>query len=117
MSTTSQKKDDADAFDARRRLCPDGACIGVLDQNGRCKVCGLNAGGTSAAASSPISPAAPEPPENDDAAPGEAPMEALPLDEGESPFDPARRLCPDGACTGVLGADGRCKVCGRTGEG
>lgn len=25
-----------------------------------------------------------------------------------------RRLCPDGACTGVLGADGACKVCGKT---
>ena len=25
----------------------------------------------------------------------------------------ARRLCPDGACIGVIGPDGRCKVCGR----
>jgi hypothetical protein len=25
----------------------------------------------------------------------------------------ARRLCPDGACIGLIGLDGRCKVCGR----
>jgi hypothetical protein len=25
----------------------------------------------------------------------------------------ARQLCPDGACIGVIGPDGRCKVCGR----
>jgi hypothetical protein len=24
-----------------------------------------------------------------------------------------RELCPDGACTGVIGPDGTCKVCGR----
>ena len=25
-----------------------------------------------------------------------------------------RELCPDGACTGLIGPDGRCKVCGRS---
>ena len=25
-----------------------------------------------------------------------------------------RDLCPDGACNGVIGSDGLCKVCGRT---
>jgi hypothetical protein len=34
----------------------------------------------------------------------------------ETEFDPGSRvLCPDGSCTGVLGADGRCSECGRTG--
>ena len=28
-----------------------------------------------------------------------------------------RELCPDGSCTGVLGADGRCKECGRSASG
>jgi hypothetical protein len=28
------------AFDDERQLCPDGSCIGVLDEAGRCKVCG-----------------------------------------------------------------------------
>lgn len=28
-------------------------------------------------------------------------------------FDPRqRRLCPDGSCVGVIGADGRCRMCG-----
>jgi hypothetical protein len=40
-----------------------------------------------------------------------APEPALALhgDDGE------RRLCADGACTGLVGADGRCRVCGRAG--
>lgn len=25
-----------------------------------------------------------------------------------------RRLCPDGNCIGILGADGRCVVCGKS---
>jgi len=25
-----------------RRLCPDGNCIGILDADGRCVICGLN---------------------------------------------------------------------------
>jgi hypothetical protein len=29
----------------------------------------------------------------------------------------ARRLCPDGACIGLIGLDGRCKVCGRPASG
>jgi hypothetical protein len=35
-----------------------------------------------------------------------------------STFNPAdRRLCPDGSCIGLVGADGRCRVCGRAGDG
>jgi predicted amidophosphoribosyltransferase len=26
-----------------RRLCPDGNCIGILDADGRCVICGLKA--------------------------------------------------------------------------
>ena len=28
-----------------------------------------------------------------------------------------RELCPDGACVGVIGRDGRCSVCGNTAPG
>jgi hypothetical protein len=42
------------------------------------------------------------------ALPVEGGRESPPLDDFES-----RRLCPDGACIGVLGDDGRCKVCGQ----
>jgi hypothetical protein len=38
------------------------------------------------------------------------------LESDSEGFDPhARRLCPDGSCIGVIGADGRCKVCGLAG--
>ena len=33
--------------------------------------------------------------------------------QDEDSFNPSqRRLCPDGSCVGLLGSDGRCKVCG-----
>ena len=33
--------------------------------------------------------------------------------EDENEFNPkARRLCPDGSCVGLIGPDGRCRVCG-----
>jgi hypothetical protein len=41
-----------------------------------------------------------------------------PVPDDDEPFDPDRReLCPDGMCVGVIGADGRCKVCGKPGSG
>jgi hypothetical protein len=108
MSTSSESK----SFDAsRRRLCPDGACIGLLDESGRCKECGLAAGGR---ATAPAAAPALEDDEAEDADEAEAAM----ADETDGPaFDSKRRLCPDGACVGVLGADGRCSVCGSTAEG
>ena len=38
--------------------------------------------------------------------------------EGDEAFDPDKReLCADGMCVGVIGRDGRCKVCGKQGTG
>jgi len=76
----------------QRELCPDGACIGVLGPEGRCNECGR----TRAQAEAGVEV--------------DAAVEATP--PGES-FDDDRELCPDGACTGIIGADGRCKECGR----
>jgi hypothetical protein len=40
------------------------------------------------------------------------------LGEEDEAFDPDKReLCPDGMCVGVIGPDGRCKVCGKQGTG
>ena len=79
-----------DEFDLEnRRLCEDGSCLGVLDDEGQCNVCGSK-GGTS-----PASYDEPAPDADDEA-----------LED--------RVLCPDGACIGLLGDDGRCKECGRT---
>jgi hypothetical protein len=73
-----------------RTLCPDGACIGVIGADGRCKVCGRS---------------------EDGAAPVEVEA-AAPADADADSFDPDRRLCPDGNCVGVIGPDDRCKICG-----
>lgn len=84
----------------RRELCPDGACIGVIGADGRCRECGT------------VSPTAVSDPRHrglDLAEPGEE-KELLPAEhEG-------RELCPDGACIGVIGADDRCTECGRSPE-
>ncbi|MBI5501201.1 MAG: hypothetical protein HY907_13225 [Deltaproteobacteria bacterium] len=38
--------------------------------------------------------------------------------EDDEPFDPDKReMCSDGLCVGVIGPDGRCKVCGKPGAG
>ena len=79
-----------------RELCPDGSCVGVLGSDGKCRVCGGS------------SDAAPRD-EGDDF------DEGMVADAESAPaFDDDRALCPDGACIGVLGSDGKCKECGRS---
>jgi hypothetical protein len=80
-----------------RQLCPDGNCTGVIGDDGRCRICGLNQDGMRAEHVSPQEEAA-------------ADWKGMP--DGDE-FD-ARQLCPDGNCTGLLGPDGRCKVCGKS---
>jgi hypothetical protein len=85
------------AFDPSRRLCPDGSCVGVIGADGRCSVCARTAGAAVAelAGASAAESAAAE------------------LVDAASGFDPTRRLCDDGSCVGVVGADGLCGTCGR----
>lgn len=104
---------------SHRELCPDGACIGVIGDDGRCRVCGAQ--GTGAPA--PGGPDAAD--DRDDAAEADAdaaeadadtaaPAAAVPAPApGDAPAWDDRTLCPDGACTGLVGSDGRCSVCGR----
>jgi hypothetical protein len=108
---------DREAFDPRsRRLCPDGSCVGVIGPDGRCRVCG---------AASPDGPPAPglgpeafaggcadDLEEQAQEAAGDA--DDADAAGGDGAFDAGRALCPDGACVGVLGPEGRCNVCGRT---
>ncbi|MDD5308742.1 MAG: hypothetical protein PHU25_15600 [Deltaproteobacteria bacterium] len=80
-----------------RILCPDGACIGVIGPDGRCKVCGVSS--VDGDASPPT---------------GEAP-EFKPGVDDPADLDPSDRVCcPDGTCVGILGPEGRCGVCGRS---
>jgi len=99
----------SELFDpSHRRLCPDPSCLGVLDPEGRCPICGRvgepasDLGGTPTASPEEVF-AAEEPLE----------LPAAPSGEDEG-FASGRHLCPDGGCLGVLGPDGRCNVCGRS---
>ena len=114
--TTEETRFNAGA----RRLCPDGSCLGLVGEDGRCNVCGRTASGergTLADASSGGASA--------DAGDGGEPSDFLAADSAApagaesapappaGDFDPTRRLCDDGACVGVVGPDGACGVCGR----
>lgn len=104
--------DDAAGFDpASRSLCPDELCVGLIGQDGRCKVCGK--AGTPPSAGSPGSSDADD--VNDLSEP-DAATDAEASATGDSDSDPAfqdRALCPDDSCIGLLGPDGRCKECGK----
>lgn len=100
---------------ARRRLCPDGACVGVIGPDGRCPVCGAEDSeaprGLSADAFVGGCATEPQNEDEDEVPPLDATADASPA------FEASRGLCPDGACVGVIGPDGRCKVCGLGAEG
>jgi hypothetical protein len=104
MSTMDAQNTDEPFDPTRRKLCPDGSCVGVIGDDGVCSVCGRTE--AQAAAGEEAAPAAASPSAPD--APG--------ADAGVG-FDPtSRRLCDDGACVGVVGDDGVCRVCGRRSE-
>ena len=90
--------DDAPFDPTSRKLCPDGACVGVIGDDGKCRVCGRTEA---------------------QAAAGEAVQDLGGGDGGGETggeaggFNAGRRLCDDGACVGVVGDDGVCRVCGR----
>jgi hypothetical protein len=112
--TMAASNDKESSFDPRRRLCPDGSCVGVLGGDGKCPVCGTvdTDARAAGAAEGQVNQA-----EDFEAEPDDAGEE--PFDE-ESPagsFDPNRRLCGDDTCVGVIGPNQRCSVCGRAADG
>lgn len=85
-----------------RQLCPDGACIGVIGADGRCKVCGRPASDApEGAATAPAAEAAA--PEDGSSA----------ADPDSAPAADPREPCADTSCSGQIGAGGRCEVCGK----
>ena len=111
---------DGDFEPEQRALCPDDACIGVLDETGRCKLCGRQ--GTPPAAFSPAAAqaaatgedAAAAPELTADASPAVPPAASPDSDPDQAQDDFAdRQLCVDPSCIGILDASGRCKECGR----
>jgi hypothetical protein len=101
-------------FDSHRRLCPDGACIGVIGDDGRCRVCGRATSGEEAPAGF-VARGQNEDVDGDEDEDedGGQKVAAGAAAKTAGAFDPNRRLCPDGSCLGVLGADGICNVCGQ----
>jgi hypothetical protein len=98
------------AFNPRRRLCPDGSCVGVLGADGRCSVCQRREGADGE--SGVEAPAEAWAREDHDSAADDLRATEM-VDGATSGFDPTRRLCDDGSCVGVVGADGVCGTCGR----
>ena len=102
--------EQAEEFDpAARDLCPDGGCVGVIGDDGRCRVCGRASEG------SPVGERAPASADSD----GDEPDDEIEAEADDAPGGLTvegdiddRKLCPDGGCVGLIGDDGRCKVCG-----
>jgi hypothetical protein len=108
----------------RRRLCADGACVGVIGPDGRCKVCGKPATGDDDAEAAGADADEADEADDDEADDDDDDDEDEGDEEDEDDEEEAeaaaaagdlddRKLCPDGACIGVIGPDGRCKVCGK----
>jgi hypothetical protein len=95
------------AFNPKRRLCPDGSCVGVLGADGRCSVC-QSSGGAGATSESMAESAS-----TAWADAGHADARTAETGDTASGFDPTRRLCDDGSCVGIVGANGTCGTCGR----
>jgi hypothetical protein len=81
----------------------------VLGPDGRCSVCERPAGASGEGAESSAD-AGGQP--GNEASADDAPPPEMTAGAASS-FDPNRRLCDDGSCVGVVGADGVCGTCGR----
>lgn len=116
MSEQLSLDEDFDPDD--RVLCPDEACIGILDASGRCKECGAQ-GSSELGAKRPADDSTADLPGEEDEAAAAAVSSSL--SSADSPAADAddddfadRQLCSDPLCIGVLDTAGRCKECGRS---
>jgi hypothetical protein len=91
-----------------RELCSDGSCIGVIGLDGRCKECGKPGKAPKMSPGRTVEPTDLDP----DAASDGEPDDERDASAEAGVDDTDRELCPDGSCIGVIGDDGRCKVCG-----
>jgi hypothetical protein len=122
-----------------REVCSDGSCVGVIGADGTCKVCGTisptwdnerergmvdeDAGddteedqdleddeGADTEEDGADGADGADGPDDDDSE-----LAALAPGAPEGDYEwTRRRLCPDGACVGVLGANQVCSVCGKS---
>jgi hypothetical protein len=96
----------------QREVCPDGGCVGVIGPDGLCKVCGRAAQHWGDERKRGM---VARPPSIDEEAPAiAATTESVPADDTDDYEWSRRKLCVDDACVGLLGTDGKCKVCGKS---
>ena len=103
-------------FDENRDLCDDGNCLGVV-VGGKCNVCGLAAAGASPRDPTSGQTGGHAPTSGGGTTRGDDGGADMVAEGGhvDDAFDgEERKLCSDGACTGLLGSDGKCKECGRS---
>jgi len=101
-------------FDSHRRLCPDGGCIGVIGDDGKCRVCGrVASGGGGAKSAAPGAAIVDDEDGYEDEDEDEDEDGATEEKAAAGGFDPGRKLCPDDSCIGVIGPEGVCTVCGK----
>jgi hypothetical protein len=100
---------DVDRIDDREP-CPDDLCTGIIGEDGRCGVCGRRREG-GPPGEGPYDD--PEKAEAGEAEAGEAEVEIFAAESGDEGDEEERVPCPDDLCTGIIGEDGRCGVCGR----
>ncbi len=106
------ESDDDSTFIPGRTLCPDGSCVGIIANDGKCTVCGTSgADGDSLIAQSPTTSQAGGESDIESEVEPEAIERAH--ESSASGFDPSRRLCGDDTCIGVIGEDNRCRICGK----
>lgn len=97
----------------QRMLCPDGSCVGVIGPDGTCKVCGRAAPNWGEERKRGLDEEAVDDADDDEYEDDDGEDEAEDSREPSEEWDD-RKLCPDGACVGVIGPDGTCNVCGRS---
>lgn len=94
-----------------RTLCRDESCIGIIGPDGRCKECGLvYKNGQLEENVAAVERITDE--EEAATAPAEETAAQVELTDDDIDWED-RVLCSDESCIGVVGADGRCKECGR----
>ena len=107
-----------------RILCSDGACIGVVGEDGKCKVCGLAYDGELPEASptvggelvesSPLPQDVQRDNEVDERASGESGQTGASNQVSLLDNDSEERICcSDDMCVGIVGQDGTCGTCGK----
>lgn len=110
--STESNKDEMASGGAdweNRVLCIDESCIGVIGPDGRCKECGKSYEGSQTEESDDAQT------NSEDADDFDA-TEPTRTETVDSDWE-NRTLCSDEGCIGVIGADGRCKECGKRFKG